>query len=110
MSKNVEILSNDDVISVIYQDENTFVSGNTLKPKQLLEEYRIYLDESNISQNGKTILEQGIQCEVLRHNSKQKGWRKGKIKFVVQFEPEEAENESNPNSLDDIRQQIDHTN
>ena len=112
MSKDLEILNNNDVISVVDMSKADFFSGNTLKIQQLLEEYKEYVRESKaIRSNGSTnICDHGIECEVLRQNSDHKGWRKGKIKFVVQFEPDEIESIASSNSLDDIRKQIDTTN
>ena len=110
MSKDLEILNNDDVISVIKSDEGRFICGNTLRVEQLYNEYKIYVGESNSSISNQEIFEQHIECEVLRQDNSIKGWRKGKIKFVVQFEPEEYESNSKSNSLDDIRKQIDTTN
>lgn len=103
MSKEREILKDNDVISVFEQDKGKFASGDTLKVLQLLAEYEEYIT------NSEAFL-QGMECEVLMQNSEYQGWRKGKIKFVVQFEPEEVGNENSANSLADIRKQIDNTN
>ena len=110
MSENLEILNNDDVISVVDVGEADFDYGNTLKIQQLIEEYQEYAKSADTNTSNLKIFDDSIECEVLRHNSEHKDWRKGKIKFVVQFEPEEAKNNCNPNSLDDIRQQLDSTN
>ena len=103
MGKEVEILNNDDVISVLKQDENRFVCGDTLKVKQLCNEYKTYISESNASVSNKEIFEKYVECEVLRQNGNSKGWKKGKIKFVIQFEPDEISSHADSNSLDDIR-------
>ena len=108
MNKNVQILNNDDVISVLKHDEGRFASGDTIKVQQLLREYEGYIDANTKTINNSEICSQGIECEVLRHDGNLKGWKKGKIKFVVQFESDEIIN--NSNSLNDIRQQIDPTN
>ncbi len=110
MSKDLEILNNDDVIAISQDFKGRFEAGNTLKIKQLLEEYKQYIHNSNVSSWNGNIFKEHIKCEVLSQDGKYKGWRKGKIKFVVQFEPEEAEINNSPNSLDDIRQQIDTAN
>lgn len=107
--QNLEILDNNDVIAISEKFKDEFNAGNTLKIQQLLEEYKEYIMESNESSKSE-ICTQGIECEVLRKDVTSKGWRKGKIKFVFQFEPEEAELNNNPNSLDDIRKQIDSIN
>jgi hypothetical protein len=107
--QNLEILDNGDVIAVSEEFKNEFNGGNTLKIQQLLKEYQEYVAESNGSSKSEIFIE-GIECEVLSKDSNLKGWRKGKIKFVVQFEPEAAEINNNPNSLEDIRKQIDSTN
>ena len=109
MNNNLEVLKDGDVISVLRQEEGRFASGDTLKVQQLLNEYAGYIEAETKTTNHSEIFTQGIECEVLRHDGEHKGWRKGKIKFVVQFEPEEAENNYNSNSLDDIRQQLDST-
>lgn len=110
MKENCEILNELDVISVAHQNEGIFASGNTFKVQQILKEYEGYIKTFTKGKNNSEICTQGIECEVLRHNSGNKGWTKGRIKFVVQFELEKAENSCEPNSLDDIRQQLDSTN
>ena len=109
MSKKIELLNNDDVISVVNIGKSDFDYGDTLRVQQLLEEYQEYATNSDVNADNLKIFYDSIECEVLRHNSEHKRWRKVKIKFVVQFEPEENENNHNPNSLDDIRQQLDST-
>jgi len=106
MNKNSEILNNDDVISVFKHDEGRFASGNTLKVQQLLAEYEGYIKLQTKTNDNQEICLQGIECEVLRQDSEHKSWRKGKIKFVIQFEPE-TNNSRSSNSLDDIRNQLD---
>lgn len=107
--QNLEILDNDDVIAVSDEFKNEFNAGNTLKIQQLLEEYQEYVAENNGSDKSRIFIE-GIEFEILSKNGNSKGWRKGKIKFVVQFEPEVAEISNNLNSLEDIRKQINSTN
>lgn len=97
----MEILTNDDVIAVFKHDEGRFNSGDTFKVQQLLKEYENYIEDNTKTTNNSEICTQGIECEVLRRDGHLKGWRKGKIKFVIQFEPDEIIN--NTNSLDDIR-------
>ncbi len=109
----MEILNNDDVVSVIGQSKGKFASGDTFKLQQLLEEYTEYINKSAENKSNSKIFSNSIECEVLRHDREHKGWRKGKIKFVVQFEPEKEETRQkeetiqNINSLDSIWQQID---
>ena len=108
MNRGLEILNNNDVISVIQIREGEFGSGNTLKIQQLLEEYKQHIYRSKGSNNSNAkIFDDCIECEVLRQNGEHKGWRKGKIKFIVQFEPDVIEGNKSSNALDDIRQQID---
>ena len=107
MSKNLEILQDNDVISVFEDDEGRFLCGDTLQVKQLCNEYKTYVNKSNASISNKEIFEQHIYCKVLRENGEYKGWRKGKVKFVVQFEPDAVECDKITNALDDIRKQID---
>lgn len=110
MNNNSEVLNNDDVISLSEKQQRRFMLGDTLKLEQLLQEYRQYVAQNKTATRNKEIFEQGIECEILRHDSEHKGWRKGKIKFVIQFEPKEGENNCDLNSLDDIRQKLDYTN
>lgn len=109
MSQEREILNNNDVVSVVDLREAEFVSGNTLKIQQLLGEYKEYVEEARDHNCNSTIYTQGIECEVLRQDTNSKGWRTGKIKFVVQFEPYAVESSKDSNTLDDIRKQIDTT-
>ena len=102
MNKEREILNNDDVVSVFKHDDGRFDSGNTLKTSQLLAEYEEYIEEHTETNNSE-IFSQGIECEVLRQHHNSKSWRKGKIRFVIQFEPEETSNNAISSSLDDIR-------
>lgn len=106
MSQEREILNNNDVISVFKHDLGRFASGDTLKALQLLTEYEGYIKGQTKTNNSEIFL-QGIECEVLRQNSEHQGWRKGKIKFVIQFESESAEANKSTTTLDDIRKQID---
>ncbi len=106
MSKDLEILNNDDVVSVFKHDAGRFASGDTFKVQQLLMEYEGYIAVQTKTTNNSEICTQGIECQVLRQDNNSKGWRKGKIKFVIQFEPDEAVNSVNSNSLDDIRHRI----
>ena len=78
-----------------------------MKIQQLLEEYKEYIEEISEHTNNSKMFAQSIKCEVSREHSEHKGWRKGKIKFVVQFEPDVVEDNKSSNALDDIRQQID---
>ena len=104
----MEILNNNDVISVMGQDKCKFASGDTFKLQQLLKEYTEYIEgNAEPTNNNSEILNNSVECEVLRHDGDRKGWRKGKIKLVVQFEPDEDENSHVVNSLDNIWQQID---
>jgi hypothetical protein len=107
--QNLEILDNSDVIAISEEFRDKFNGGNTLKIQQLLEEYQEYIADSNGSSKSEIFIE-SIECEVLSKDGNFKGWRKGKIKFVVQFEPEEAEISNNLNSLEDIRRQINSKN
>ena len=109
MSQEREILNNNDVVSVLKHDEGRFTSGDTLKVFQLLAEYEGYIEAQTKTSTNSEICLQGIECEILRQNNNSKGWRKGKIKFVIQFEPDEIPNNANSNSLDDIRIRMDST-
>jgi hypothetical protein len=107
--QNFEILDNDDVMAISEEFKNEFIRGKTLKINQLLEEYQEYIADNHGTSKSEIFIE-GIECEILTKDGNLKGWRKGKIKFVVQFEPEEGEISNNLNSLEDIRKQINSTN
>jgi KGK domain len=109
MSKDLEILDSDDVISVIEGDENRFVCGDTFRVEQLYHEYKTYVAKSNASISNKDIFKKHINCKVLRQNRNHKGWIKGKIKFIIAFEPDLVESNESSNSLDDIRKELDTT-
>lgn len=94
MNNDFEILNKNDVICPTVG--NLFERGDTLKVTQLIEEYL-----ENLPQHKDEILNQGIECEVLTIQGK--GWRKGKIKFIVKFEPDEIKIDS---PLDDLRENI----
>jgi KGK domain len=105
INKNLEKLDINDVIAL---DKEIFDRGFTLKATQLLEEY--YQNISHKIGDWKaSILTEGIECEVLRVNEGK--WRKGKIKLILEFEPDEPEfqaaNHKSDSLLDDIRQAID---
>ena len=106
MSKDMEILNKDDVISVFKHDAGRFASGDTFKVQQLITEYEGYIEAQTKTESNHEIFLRGIECEVLQQDANSKGWRKGKIKFVVQFIPDEVTNYANSNSLDDIRDRI----
>ena len=111
MNHNSEILDGEDVLSIIQSSEAKFYAGSTLKIRQLIEEYKQYIFRTKGANNANAkIYDESIKCEILRQDNQYKGWRKGKIKFVVQFEPDEPENHDNLNALDDIREQLDTTN
>ena len=105
MNQEREILNNNDVVTVLKHDDGRFNSGNTLKALQLLAEYEEYITAQTKTNNSE-IFSQGIECEVLRQHHNSKSWRKGKIRFVIQFEPEETSNNAISNSLDDIRDRV----
>jgi hypothetical protein len=104
-NKNLEKLAPDDVVSLT---TIPFEKGSTVKVTQILEEY--YSDIYNkFNQYKATILREGIECEILRVNEGK--WRKGKIKLILEFEPDEIEiktevERSSDSLLDDIRQEI----
>lgn len=104
MNKELEILNNDDVVAVLKHDEGKFSAGDTLKVLQLLTEYEGYI-KGQVKTNNHEAFIQGIECKILRHDGKHSGWRAGKIKFVLQFEPEEPSSDR-ANSLDDLRHQL----
>ena len=109
MNQEREVVNSNEVISVFKHDEGRFTSGDTIKAIQLLAEYEEYI-EAQTKNNNSEICSQGIDCEILRQNHNSKGWRKGKIRFVIQFEPEETSNNNVSNSLDDIRDRMDSKN
>lgn len=66
MSKDLEILNNGDVISVLNYIQEIFTSGNTLRIQQLFTEYEGYIKTQTRSVTISEICTQGIECEVLK--------------------------------------------
>ncbi len=76
-------LNNDDVMSL--SGEATFKAGSMLKVVQLYTAAANYLG----SPHSNWFQEKGISCEVLKVEGG--GWQKGKIRFRVEFIPDEIE-------------------
>lgn len=102
-NQKLEKLATNDVVSFT---KIPLDKGSTLKVSQIIEEYQNQINHRYKAE----ILFEGIECEVLRVNEGK--WRKGKLKLILEFEPNEPEikiemNRSNDSLLDDIRQAID---
>ena len=76
MSKDLEILNNNDVISVFKHDEGRFALGDTLKAQQLLAEYEGYIKGQGKGVDNSEMCTQGIECEVLSQNGEHRNQQK----------------------------------
>lgn len=106
-SKNKsEQLNEDEVISTSVKFLNL---SKTFKVKELLELLTSYYNEKSVFK----LFDKGLEIEVLRLGAK--GWRKGKVRFRLEFIPDEPEIEEiletqkisqQESPLDDIRRMI----
>lgn len=108
MNNKFERLNPDEVISPTI---NGLKLSHTFKVKELIEVVKNQFSNASIKlfENG------GLELEVLRLDAK--GWRKGKVRFSVEFCPDEpeveetdainkTENNQVKSPLDDIRQMV----
>ena len=110
MNQNFELLNNEDVVSLTQISEAQFGAGKTFKILQMINEYKQYIYRTKgVNNHNAKMFDESISCEVLKQDNQCQGWRSGKIKFVVQFEPDAIEDDIVSNPLDDIRQQLDTT-
>ncbi|MGL5806095.1 MAG: KGK domain-containing protein [Xenococcaceae cyanobacterium] len=98
MEDNFYTLQEDDVVSV---NPPLFESGKTAKIEQIIEEYRLNFVRQINANKASILSKTGISCEVLRADGN--GWKTGKIKFILVFEPDEPEDTTPRSPLDDIR-------
>ncbi|NET03064.1 MAG: hypothetical protein F6K61_21465 [Sphaerospermopsis sp. SIO1G1] len=107
MSESIR-LNQDDVVSMP-EDDNPF-EASTLKASEVYKEVR-----EDISGSLEELTQSGMKCEVLQTTGR--GWRKGKLKFSLEFIPDEPEpaqtqnTESSPpakdaSPLDDLRNEL----
>ena len=105
----MSILNNEDVVSTGMSDPSfTFGLGSTFQLFELIAATRKAVGLGNpplASQYWFT--ESGIPCKVLR--SQGGGWKSGKIRFTVEFipnEPEVTQSKAPSSPLDDLRSQL----
>lgn len=106
-SKNKSEQLNED--EVIYTSVKFLNLSNTFKVKELLEVLTSYFKETSVFK----LFDNGLPIELLRLDAK--GWTKGKLRFKLEFIPDEPEIEEiletqkisqQESSLDDIRRMI----
>ncbi|OKH28447.1 KGK domain-containing protein [Chroogloeocystis siderophila] len=96
---------------VIYNSFSLPSLSITFKVGEMLRAIKSYINHDNINK----LLDKGLEVEVLHLDAK--GWKKGRIKFTLEFCPDKSEGEdvttSSPfesneqkSSLDDIRKMI----
>ncbi|MDJ0674393.1 MAG: KGK domain-containing protein [Calothrix sp. MO_167.B42] len=95
-------LNDDDVVSM--REKFSPIKSPVFQVQQVVEEV--------VGNNGINVLDwskNGVECEVIGSNTG--GWKKGKVRFCLEFipdqpapEPEQAKNQESP--LDDLRQQV----
>ncbi|WP_253274373.1 KGK domain-containing protein [Myxosarcina sp. GI1] len=86
-------MNGDEIVSV-NRDDNVLVSHHTYKVEEFLHELRHKIHGERMKKWCKT----GVDCQVLTPTQ---GWRKGKVKIVLEFCPDETES-----PLDSVRQEI----
>lgn len=96
MSNFTETVLGEAVVSVP-SGNSILISHSTFKASEFLSKMETQLNASKTAW-----FNDGASCEILAPN---KSWKKGKIKVVLQFCPDEPE--VSDNSLDGIRQAID---
>lgn len=112
MANKFEALKRNEVISVDSESFRHLEVSTTLKVPELLEAFKEYVG-SDVTEA--TLFDEGMECEVLKLGAS--NWQKGKIKFTIEFcpdEPEVAEKLVDNNleiipemsPLDDLRQQL----
>ncbi len=96
MNNHRDMMQKDDVVTVLAEDR-ILINHKTFTVDELLSELSQRITGENIYQMKKWCMD-GVSCQILSPNQ---NWRKGKVKFCLEFVPDEAES-----PLDDIRQQI----
>lgn len=115
MSKGFE-LNNDDVVTVgnLTNSMRTFGAGSTFKIGDLLSLVKSWAIGTGGTANPwhQWFIEDGLKCQILQ--AKGGGWQKGRIRFRLEFIPDNPEAfidkptpEDKPNSpLDDLRAKL----
>lgn len=98
MNERFESLSSGEVVSV--QNDIQVLNGHrTFRVGELSEAIEHHLKQAipewNEDKNG-WFNQQGIECEALRFGSQ--GWQKGRIRFCLEFCPDESDAENQPHS------------
>ena len=108
MNNNLEsnnkiiLLNPDDIISGSSQHDVILIKNNTFKVQEIMNKLTHTVKDAHWSDVNKWSVE-GVECEVLIPN---KTWQKGKVKFCIEFIPDEPEINEIESPLDDIRQSI----
>lgn len=103
-------LNDDDVISMSIPSFNTGTTCKVSELKQKVKEFANQENKGSAYPNAKVKwFSEGVQCELLKP---QNGWQKGKIRFRLEFVPDEppqklptSVTQSSP--LDDLRSELD---
>lgn len=93
MEQHKHIVNENEVLSV-NRDDNILIAHHTYKAEEFLHELGKRIDKNKME---KWCID-GVPCQLLTPNQ---GWRKGKVKIVLQFSPDETES-----PLDTIRKEI----
>ena len=111
MGNRFEALKLNEVISLDSESFRNLEVSSTLKVPELFEAFKEYVGDVTEA----TLFDEGMECEVLKLGAS--NWQKGKIRFTIEFcpdEPEVAEKLVDNNleiipemsPLDDLRQQL----
>jgi hypothetical protein len=112
MGNKFEKLNHNDVVSVNRDNFERLDVSSTLKALELIAAIKEDVGSNNREAK---LFEDGMECEVLRPGAD--GWKKGKVRFVLEFCPDEPENNENQENeqldtsqksspLDDLRKQL----
>ncbi|AFZ33748.1 KGK family protein [Stanieria cyanosphaera PCC 7437] len=93
MEEQKQVIDQDEVLSV-NRDDNILIAHHTYKVEEFLQELGKRIDKNKME---KWCVD-GVPCQLLTPNQ---GWKKGKVKIVLQFSPDETES-----PLDPIRKEM----
>ncbi|MDR9404547.1 MAG: KGK domain-containing protein [Halothece sp. Uz-M2-17] len=111
MTDNNNFLDDKDVVSFSYLniEGKPFELDQTMKVEEVLQQMSEWVKsrcDSDVQEIHSSFFDIGIECEALKQNDQ--GWKKGKLRFRIEFIPDETnleeETEINENqSLDEFR-------
>lgn len=111
MTDNNDFLDDKDVVSFSYLDleETPFGLDHTMKVEEILPQMSKWVKSQSLSdlkEIHSSFFDIGVECEALKQNDQ--GWKKGKLRFRIEFIPDETNleegTEINENqSLDEFR-------